>query len=494
MRCNKLYFLTCLLCITLLGTSCEKWLDVSPARQVKEEEQFSSRQGFIDALFGIYQGVAADSAYGRNLSLGLLDILAQRYENKGSGSWYDRAARYNYTSEGGSQFDVRDRIGNVWSYVYAAVAQANYILRNTDAKKGLLGGDMYNIVKGESLGMRGFLHFDLLRLFAPAYLNGAAAQAQAIPYMQEFTIKPQDRLTVDEILAKCEADLLEAETLLAVYQNIDQIADNQGAVSAELFLMYRQNHLNYWAVKAVLARLYLYKGDKVNALKYATEVINSEKFRFITPEELNTDPNSTASDLTFTREHIFSLYVSGMKKLSDDIFKPGNASTEDQRDLYSTKAKLDAMYETSVPGYGTDIRIPAAAKSLWNQVSNTVVYTKKYYADNANNVKQRLVPVIKLAEMYYIAAEAAASPDAGLVYLNQVRTARLLPALEAPVTTEILDAELEKEYRKEFYGEGQLWYYYKRKNTVTIPDGVGNPMTPEKYLFPIPLSEIEFGK
>ncbi|ULT40430.1 hypothetical protein KRR40_37420 [Niabella defluvii] len=60
-------------------------------------------------------------------------------------------------------------------------------------------------------------------------------------------------------------------------------------------------------------------------------------------------------------------------------------------------------------------------------------------------------------------------------------------------TPEQLDAELQKEYRKELYGEGQLWFWYKRKNVINIPDGVGNPMTAAKYTFPLPLNEIEFG-
>lgn len=55
-------------------------------------------------------------------------------------------------------------------------------------------------------------------------------------------------------------------------------------------------------------------------------------------------------------------------------------------------------------------------------------------------------------------------------------------------------AEIQKEYRKEMYGEGQLFYFYKRNNVVTIPDGVGNPMSEAKYVFPLPLAELEFGK
>jgi hypothetical protein len=204
------------------------------------------------------------------------------------------------------------------------------------------------------------------------------------------------------------------------------------------------------------------------------------------------DPATNTSDITFTPEHIFSIYKSNLRRLTEEYFKPSADSRNDNRDLYSTVTKVNNMYETAVPGYGTDMRIPAASKSIWSaSTANGWIYTKKYYADNQENVKQRLLPVMRLPEMYYIAAEASATPADGLEYLNNVRIARGLPALTDAST---LDAEIQKEYRKEFYGEGQFWFYLKRRNVTTIPDGVGNPMTEAKYTFPLPLVEIEFGK
>lgn len=477
-------------------TGCKKWLDVSPATRISEDEQFSSQQGYIDALFGTYQKMAEENSYGRLGTYGFIDVLAQSYENKSSQTttWYGQTARYNYTSASTTQQNVQSAISSIWSSYYSAIAQVNYILKNVDSRN-VLSGTAYNIIKGEALALRASIHFDLLRMFAPAYLDGASAGDSSIPYMEQFTINPQAKLPVSEVLAKCETDLKAAETLLSVYPNIDQIAGNQGSTSLDLFLMYRQNHLNYWAVKAILARLYLFKGDKTNALKYATDVINSGRFSFISPGTLSVDVTTDASDLTFTPEHIFSLSVSGLKTPVDIYFKSSQTAAADANDLFSTKAKLTAIYETSLVGYGTDIRNPDASKSLWSQLTTTIVYSKKYYSDRATNVKQRLIPVVRLPEMYYIAAEAAPTVAEGVDYLNEVRLARLIPALSAATinTAALLDAEIQKEYRKELYGEGQLWFYYKRKNTTTIPDGVGNPMTQAKYTFPYPLDEIEFG-
>lgn len=493
----KVHTLFILACLTVFVAGCKKWLDVNPSTRISEDEQFSSRQGFIDALFGTYQKMAEETAYGRLGTYGFIDVLAQSFENKSSqtSAWYGQTARYNYTSASTSQQNVQAAIHSIWSNYYNAIAQANYILKNVDSRK-ILSGTAYDIIKGEALALRAFIHFDLLRMFAPAYLEGENAAVSAIPYMEQFTINPQAKLSVSEVLDKCEEDLKAAETLLAAYADIDQIADNQGSTSLDLFLMYRQNHLNYWAAKAILARLYMYKGDKINALRYALEVINSGSFHFISPVTLSVDATTVASDLTFTPEHIFSLSVSTLKTPVDLYFKSSQTASADANDLFSTKSKLSAMYETALVGYGTDIRNPDASKSLWNHLTTTIVYSKKYYSDHVSNVKQRLIPIVRLPEMYYIAAEAATTVEEGLTYLNVVREARLIPALSTATinTPELLDAELQKEYRKELYAEGQLWFYYKRKNVENIPDGIGNPMTQAKYTFPYPLNEIEFGK
>jgi hypothetical protein len=487
MKLQKYIIPVLFILVTVFG-SCKKFLDVSPKTQVKEEIQFSTKQGFTDALFGVYQTSARTNGYGRNLSFGFLDILAQQYSGMSAGTPFGTIVRYNYADTAAA-----NKISDVFSNSYAAVAQANYLLKNID--NGVLDETTKQVIKGEALGMRGFLHFDLARLFAPAYADGANGGAPSLAYLQSFTVAPQARLPLKEYLDLVEADLKAAEALLVASQNIDQIAGNQGSTSADLFLMFRQNHLNYWAVKAELARLYQYRGDKTNALKYALEVINSGKFSFVSQPSLNVDPLNLASDLTFSSEHVFSFYVSGLQRLADESFKSSTSTTfyGDVRDFYTSKAVLEATYQGTLVGYGTDIRKAGASKSLWNEINASIVYTKKYYSDNSQNVKQRLIPMIRLSEMYYIAAESATTLADGITYLNVVRAARLIPALPTPATQADLDSEIMLEYRKEFYAEGQLFYYYKRKNILNIPNGVANPMTAAKYVLPLPNDELQFG-
>jgi hypothetical protein len=62
--------------------------------------------------------------------------------------------------------------------------------------------------------------------------------------------------------------------------------------------------------------------------------------------------------------------------------------------------------------------------------------------------------------------------------------------------TAALTTEITKEYKKEFIGEGQLFFFYKRNNTTAIPNGAatsGNvTMGALQYVVPLPDSEINF--
>jgi hypothetical protein len=60
--------------------------------------------------------------------------------------------------------------------------------------------------------------------------------------------------------------------------------------------------------------------------------------------------------------------------------------------------------------------------------------------------------------MYYIAAEAQTDKTLAFGYLNTVRKNRGL--LDLPLTA-VIATEIRNEYKREFYGEGQLFFYYK---------------------------------
>ena len=102
------------------------------------------------------------------------------------------------------------------------------------------------------------------------------------------------------------------------------------------------------------------------------------------------------------------------------------------------------------------------------------------------------MPLMRLSEMYLIKSEAeyrTEMTDAALATLNQLRVNRNLPALQE--LPKDFNTELVNEYRREFLGEGQLFFLYKRLNHPVIAFSDVDPVATRSYTFPLPLSEIQ---
>ncbi|MDR2413620.1 MAG: RagB/SusD family nutrient uptake outer membrane protein, partial [Odoribacteraceae bacterium] len=117
-------------------------------------------------------------------------------------------------------------------------------------------------------------------------------------------------------------------------------------------------------------------------------------------------------------------------------------------------------------------------------------YIAKYNASSSDEVYySNKMAMIKIAEMHFILAEALQREGGDyLSALNATREARGVTPL-----TSVTDFEstLTSEFRKEFIGEGQLFFYYKRKNMENILNTDINPVEVKGYIFPIPQSEKE---
>lgn len=466
------YFL--LSCVVLFS-SCTKWLEVQPASQISEDNQFSTEDGFKDALIGVYQKISARPVYGKELSFGLVDVLAQQYTNvlSTASHSYGYAGRYMYRTDA----NVEQKVNDIWTELYGAIAQVNLVLSHVDAKKDVFSGINYNLVKGESLALRAYLHFDLLRLFGKISPSGKGVQA--IPYMKNFTVQPQASLTSGEVLAACMADLISAEELLR-----PDVELMRQPPSGDRFLAYRKNRFNYWAVKALSARVALYAGNTQLAFQQAKAVIEEGGFKFLTPENLNVSP--TLIDRTASGEHIFAIYVSDLKLSTDEAFKTAALGVNSNNTFTISPSRKTELFTAT-----SDIRIHPA---FWANSQGIVYYSKLWQEDNSADSLRRRIPLIKLSEMYLLAAETAPSLPERITWFNALRDARIDLLLPANATETTLNAAIDMEYRKDFICEGQLFYYYKRKNVSVIPGAVTGNMSDDSYVLPKPVQEIEFGK
>nr|WP_121272042.1 RagB/SusD family nutrient uptake outer membrane protein [Pedobacter schmidteae] len=475
-----------MLCFVLLISlsGCKKFLEMPVKDKVPQDALFSNEEGFVDALTGVYLGmdkpssVSVKGLYTSDLSVGLLSAMVNNYTNALSSSIadgiYANAARYDY-----EQVGVKQEIGFIWSGMYNNIANLNNVLEHIDAKAGIFSLDHYNKVKGEALALRALFHFDLSRMFGLPPLTGM--NEKSIPYVKKFTSVSTRFIPLQEALDSCILDLNNASEILA---KTDTSKVYEGAL--DLFSGYTQNHMNYWATKALLARVYLYKGDYENAMKMAKQVIASNKFPLSTKNVAVA--TAETRDRLFSKELIFSVYSSNIRLINEGLF---NVSSGTPLQLAATTK--NAIYGTTAP---LDWRL-----SWFDNNSKNVNVPSKFFQDaNLPYIMQNIAPVIRVSELYYIVAECAnATSDlpTGLLYLNKVRNARGLNSLtEINVPDKVaLSNEITKEYKKEFIQEGQTFFYYKRLNKdLKLESGTTVTVPANAYVFPVPDKEIENNK
>lgn len=458
-----------ILFFSLLSVSCQEWLDVSPSTEVKYDDLFSYKNGFKDQLTGVYTALCSEELYGVELGFGMLDVLGQQYylwSAAANGPYYN-LYRFEYDNS-----RIEATINTIWTDMYNAVANVNILLQGIEDHRGILAADEEKIYEGEAYALRAFLHFDLLRLFGKSYVSGA--DEKAIPYVKAISKKVTPLSTVSEVLDLVIGDLEKAASLLEE----DPIKTGQATTA---FLGTRSFHLNYYAVRALMARVYLYKNDKVNALKNATEVILSHKYPWVSKGAVVTSDRKDRDGI-FLPECIWMLNNTRLKTLTETYLK------ESDNTLYCDGDVIDEIFESQIYG-GLDWRyIYYFERPDWYWLSNKLY---QYTTSDYNNRQ----PLLRLSEMYLIAAECATSKKEAVEYLNTLRRHRGFEEshnLKEDVTNEYLQTVIGKEYRKEFIGEGQWFYYCKRTDQAVLPN-VTVPFSKTYYVLPIPEQEKEYG-
>lgn len=467
-RILKIYFIIGLL--PLLTISCQSWLDVSPQSEVKYDDLFSYRNGFKDQLTGVYTALCDEGLYGANLTFGMVDALGQQYTWKSETGNYYYLHRFEYNNA-----TSQSVISTVWSKMYNAIANVNILIKGIDEHRGVLQADEEKIYEGEAYALRGFLHFDLLRLFGKSYIAGP--NDNSIPYVLGISKNVTPLSSVSVILDLAIKDLEKAATLL----EDDPVKTGQTTTT---FIGSREFHLNYYAVRALLARIYLYKNDKENALKNALEVINSNKYPWVTSDKV-TSTTRDSRDGIFKTECIWMLNNRNLESLVENYLTDGNSSNL----LLVDPAVRDEIFETTL--YGFDWR----CNYYFDTLKEYYCGSTKLWQVSGKDYNNR-EPLIRISEMYLIAAECTDNKTDALKYINTLRQHRGFDSSndlkDENITEDMLQEIIGKEYRKEFIGEGQWFFYCKRKDIADLPD-VKVPFSKSYYVLPIPDQEKEYG-
>ena len=409
--------------------SCDSWLSVSPSNEMPVEDQFGSEQGVKDALAGAYVLVKDQNLYGKALSFGYIENMA---------SLWDAAVASVEESLTLHEYDkVTGAVDNLYGKMYNAIANVNNILDHIHADNGvLLTPGMYEIIRGECLAA--FLHFDLMRLFGPVPADLEAGGAR-LPYVRVVSKEIKLPVSYDEYKDFLLKDLRDAAALLKEYDPIVV----EGSVTDE-FLVRRTCRMNYYAVKALQARAFLWYGEKENAYAAAMEVIeakNSDGSKKFDIEVIKTA--FPGQDFIIYPEQIFGLYDHQL----DD--------------------KYSSFFQTGILYKGTS--------------SQEIM--KNLYGNTGKDFRE--IPLIRLSELYFIAIESGSAEQAQKLW-DEYRDSRVLDRKDLPTDPKQLQQEILTEFRKEFYAEGQLFYLYKRYNSPRE-----DILLVVNYILPLPKTELK---
>ena len=485
-------------------TSCSDWLQVDLEDSILESALFETNEGYTSALNGVYTQM--NEQYSSKLTMGTLDVMAKLYN---VGMNHNSYPYYSFAFDD-SQF--KSMSNSLWTSHYFQIANINTLLEFCDLEGSALKSHYRPYVKGEALALRAMLHFDLLRIYGPIY-SAETASTICMPYQETTSKEIQPLLSASEVLEKVIRDLKDAAELLK-----DDKIRTEGVMNGasedpneNTDFRYRQYRMNYYAVQGLLARAYLWKGDKPSAYACATAVIkeNEEKEVFVwTPKAKVQGANP---DLIFSTEVMFALYNTSRVNNYDALFNsnasvssiltfPGESMSEGDEGskIHYFYPDLDDLRRTEMWSLETVMEVNAETGA---QTEKNMLCFSKFKNITTSETRRYMIPLLRLSEMYLIAAECTDDLDEALGYVNTVRVHRSCVNHPAVTSATEMQEYVDAEFAREMIGEGQIYFYYKRLGKTSVLSGspedyeedywygtrtLYTTMLPQEYVWPLP--------
>lgn len=459
----------------LAFSSCSGFLDVEPTNSGDSKTSVKTAGDAQVVINGLMRSMTSSNYYGRNFIMygdakgGDLTIASQ-------GRGLDPLYTFNHTATSNSY-------AAFWSHLYDGILQVNNLLENIEALEAEGNSEDFDAIKGQALTARALMYFDLVRLYGKAYTDDPSAYG--VPNIT--TTLPYN-----------------AQPLRAtVAENYEQIVADLAAGSPLLPTNHTNGYINYYANKALQARVFLHMGNYPEALAAAEEVIHEGGY------ELYSNDDWTASwTRQFGSESIFELGVFpdeadlGSASLGFYLRRYAHGASTAAGWFMASDYFIDRLGEDQddvrwgvMDQDESDYPHPGSCYKYSGSVD--LVGDGKGDNNTAVNIK-----VIRLSEIYLIAAEAAlpTDPSKAAEYLNAIR--KRSPNLPAATAASINIDMILDERSKELFAEGHRFFDMIRLNkTIEFNDefaGITPPSRPKtidrtffRTILPIPDGEIK---
>lgn len=455
-----------LVAFLMLLSACEDFLTQTPKLDQTNELTLSTFRGLTSATVAAYSPLYSTSWYGRDFEV-TADLKSgnSKISPISSGRFQ---TEYQWANVSTSTIDL-------WSSAYTLIARTNNVINALPgfSEPGISEDQIANL-KAECLFLRALGYFDLVRVYAQPYSSGT--DNPGVPIVLVTEIGEPARSTVGEVYAQILADLTEAQGFLSANNSHGETDPKAWATNN--------------AVKALLARVYLYMENWQAAANYATEIINSGDYELYDSTTYTTWDLGGAWGTDAASEVIFEVYGAegnsshGNWEVISYIMSPnGYGDIGASHDLYD-------LYENS------DIR-----KQLFTSVTEYpgALWSLKYPGKNGN-LREDNIPVLRLGEMYLIRAEALLQGATinGVQAVDDYNAIREPLGLDAATTVSLND--IYEERRRELCFEGhQLFDLARTKRSLNRTDYEGSinrdvAFPDYKWAMPIIQAELDANK
>lgn len=420
-----------------LLTSCTSFLEEDPKTFISPSTFYSTVEDFDGALKGLYP-------QGQNLDL--VEVFGD-YNDKPESA--EQVGDIWANNPGYGFYAIR----NAWSGAYSTIKNANMILQQIEDKS--FSEATKNRIIGEAKCLRAYSYFTLVQLYGDVPIRKTVVTNSA-----EISI---DRSPQKEVYQFIFEDILDAEAKLPVE------AQSMGRI-------------NKYVAKAILARIYLVSAgfpmnmteNYAKARDKAVEVINDGGYKLM-----------PSFDKVFKTERYTAETIWAQLFEAPTVSSGMHTSTAPVESQTATCLPTDAFIASFEKG---DYRKEWGIKPEYINAKGTKVIKRTYYnkyineeyleqelSASSTNILPWQTQLIRLTEMYLIAAEAeneANGPANGYQYINEIRKrARTdkndptqVPDLKG-LSKEQFRAAVLLERKHELYTEGFAWYDLKRTQT-----------------------------
>jgi len=428
----------------LTVSSCSKFVELgAPPTQVLFEDAFKTDASAQSVVMGIYSLASA----------GINGFLTHATFYPGiSGD----DVQYNGTDAGVQEFaknsllNTNGFVGTTWSNIYPLIKNTNNAISGITASNSLTPATKSQLL-GEAKFLRAFFYFHLVNLFGDVPLplkdDYSAFENAVLP-----------RTPVAQVYAQIVKDLTEAQAALPT-----------------AYVGTFRGRVNKYAASALLARVYLYQKDYVNAEAQATSVIASATYSLPGPD-LNFVNNS--NEIIWQIANATGVSVPGAAYVTLATVVPN----------YSLADATYLSFEST-----TDLR-----RTNW--VTPKTIAGKTYYGIAKYKVSSgtgnEYNVALRFAEQYLIRAEARAQQNnltGAKTDLDAVRTRAGLAGVSATLTQPQMLTAIEQERKVELFGEwGHRWFDLKRTDRANAVLGALRPTTwkTTSALYPVPQAQI----